>query len=626
MPHRSDKENRKNKKTSPKKNFGKGRGMDELIIKTNSDFQVTWLNDSAKYFFKADKSNSSKKLHELIHIDHEQTKLIDRKIGTAKTGGSQFVIYYPGKNNTQQKINWTITKIDDSIICTGIPLHQTDGFTSSHPLFSTNLDYLIDLLPEIIFEVDSNFKLKFLNNTAYSILGYSANELLAMEYPDKVLFPEPDRELMLANFKKILKGKKSAGNIYKLINKHKQTLNLELHSVPIYKDNEIIGVRGIGINVTEKHKLRKILEMEKEKYEEIIKNAPIIYQLIDEDGYIRDINPGWQRLTGHSKNEILGRHFSEVLHPDYREKFVHRLPYYVEKGEIMDVQYKVKAFGDNDIDISMSLRISDQLFKNKKLLHCTLKDITLQKKAESTLIESEKRLIEINSTKDKFFSIIAHDLKNPFNDLIGFAQLLSMNVHKYDKEKLTQFSNIILDSSRRGYNLLENLLEWSRSQTGTLKFHPARIGIKKLVVETIEAIEQQAKKKDIKLENRLDGTTQLFIDQNMMKTVIRNLLTNSIKYSDPKGKVLIEGVKSNNHYQIRIQDDGVGIKAKDIDKLFRIDQSYSTEGTANEKGTGLGLVLSKEFVERNKGKIWVESEYGKGSTFFIRLPLPEGKS
>ncbi len=595
--------------------------MDELIIKTNSDFRVTWINDAAKKFLGSDKSDELIKLQELIQVNHEQSKLIEEILSNTESSATQFVIYYPGGNNTQHKISWTLTKIDGTIICTGLPLHQYDGFTSSHPLFLTNLDYLIDLLPEIIFEVDKNFSLKFLNNTGYSILGYSANELLAMEHPDQVLFPEPDRELMLANFRKVLNGRKSAGNIYKVINKHNQTLNIEIHSVPIYKDDKIIGVRGIGINVTEKHKLRKIMEMEKEKYEEIINNAPIIYQLIDEDGYIRDINPGWQRLIGHSKEEILGKHFSEVLHPDFREKFKHRLPHYVERGEIMDVQYKIKAYGDNDIDVSMGLRMSNQLFKNKKLLHCTLKDITLQKKAESTLIESEKRLIETNSTKDKFFSIIAHDLKNPFNDLIGFAQLLSMNAHKYDKDKLTQFSHIILDSSRRGYNLLENLLEWSRSQTGTLKFHPARIDIKKLVVETIETIEQQTKKKDINIENRLDGGIHLFIDQNMMKTVIRNLLTNSIKYSNANGNVRIDGNKDDNHYEMRIRDNGVGIKEKDIDKLFRIDQSYSTEGTANEKGTGLGLILSKEFVERNKGKIWVESEYGKGSTFFIRLPL-----
>ncbi len=626
MSIRSEKEKKKSKVSNPENSFRHDNHMDELIIKANSDFQITWLNDAAQYFFNTAKSQTPDQLNELIQINGEQSKLINRKTDKNSSGAAQFIIYYPGKNNTQQKINWTLTKLDDSIICTGVPYHQPDGFTSSHPLFSTNLDYLIDLLPEIVFEVDHNFSLKFLNNTGYSILGYSANELLSMEHPDKVLFPESDRALMLANFKKVLNGRKSAGNIYRLINKQKQILNIELHSVPIYKGDEIIGVRGIGINVTEKHKLRKILEMEKEKYEEIINNAPIIYQLIDEDGYIRDINPGWQRLIGHSKEEILGKHFSEVLHPDFREKFRHRLPHYVERGEIIDVQYKIKAYGDNDIDVSMGLRMSNQRFKNKKLLHCTLKDITLQKKAESTLIESENRLIEINSTKDKFFSIIAHDLKNPFNDLIGFAQLLSMNVHKYNKEKLKQFSNIILDSSRRGYNLLENLLEWSRSQTGTLKFHPARIDIKKLVVETIETIEQQAKKKDIEIKNRLDGAVQLFIDQNMMKTVIRNLLTNSIKYSEPKGEVLIEGEKNNKHYHIRIQDNGVGIKEKDIDKLFRIDQSYSTEGTANEKGTGLGLILSKEFVERNKGKIWVESEYGKGSTFNIRLPLPEAKT
>ncbi|OQY55850.1 MAG: hypothetical protein DRR08_20280 [Candidatus Parabeggiatoa sp. nov. 2] len=184
---------------------------------------------------------------------------------------------------------------------------------------------------------------------------------------------------------------------------------------------------------------------------------------------------------------------------------------------------------------------------------------------------------------------------------------------------MKEFMTLIQKSLDKGYNLLRNLLEWSRSQTGRIQVTPATLYLKSIVDRNVALLESNAKAKNINLFSSV-GTLSVFADENMLDTVIRNLLSNAIKFTPANGKVEISSQEQDNVVEISISDTGVGIKADDIDKLFRIDVSYSTRGTAEEEGTGLGLLLCKEFIENNDGTIGAESEEGKGSRFYIRLP------
>jgi two-component system, sensor histidine kinase and response regulator len=243
-------------------------------------------------------------------------------------------------------------------------------------------------------------------------------------------------------------------------------------------------------------------------------------------------------------------------------------------------------------------------------------NVNLEKKVE----QRTRELNELNATKDKFFSIIAHDLKNPFNTLMGFTELLLDNLEDYTTEKLKEFIGILHETSRQSYALLENLLEWSRSQTGRLQLKPESVDLYEITEENINLLSNQAVKKKIILNNDIPIKSVVLADANMVRTVIRNLISNAIKYTRDSGSITIDAELKNNLFEISISDTGIGIKPENLEKLFRIDINYSTRGTADESGTGLGLILCREFIVKNEGTIWVESEYGKGSTFKFTLP------
>ncbi|HAI69717.1 MAG TPA: hybrid sensor histidine kinase/response regulator, partial [Gammaproteobacteria bacterium] len=245
------------------------------------------------------------------------------------------------------------------------------------------------------------------------------------------------------------------------------------------------------------------------------------------------------------------------------------------------------------------------------------KDMILLQREE--LKQANEELKNANAAKDKFFSIISHDLGNLFNTLIGFSSLLTMQTDTISAEEKENFILSIQRASQKGYSLLSNLLEWAMAQTGQITSKAAILNLKSLVADNMALLNSNANAKSIKLSSSISETSTVFADKNMLDTVIRNLLANAIKFTPVNGEVKIVSEEKGSEVEISISDTGVGINPKDIDKLFRVDISHTTIGTGEEKGTGLGLILCKEFVEKNGGTIWVESEMGKGSRFYIRL-------
>ena len=235
--------------------------------------------------------------------------------------------------------------------------------------------------------------------------------------------------------------------------------------------------------------------------------------------------------------------------------------------------------------------------------------------------QQAEKLAESNATKDKFFSIIAHDLKNPFTSILGFSNLILGNKSKFSEEDIINFVTQISDSAKNTFKLLENLLTWSRSQTGKLEYYPIVLNINSIICNSKSLIQYIAQGKNISIEFDVEKNIEVYADENMINTVIRNLLSNAVKYTHKGGKIVLKAVSQNNQLLIEISDNGVGIPPQKIEKLFKISEKVSTLGTENEAGTGLGLLLCKEFVEKNGGKIWVESTLNIGSKFFFTLPL-----
>jgi signal transduction histidine kinase len=246
-----------------------------------------------------------------------------------------------------------------------------------------------------------------------------------------------------------------------------------------------------------------------------------------------------------------------------------------------------------------------------------------RKLIEKALKKSETKLIELNATKDKFFNIVAHDLKNPFTSLLGSSELLFDNIHLMDTEKIRKLAQILNDSAKSGYEILQNLLDWSRSQTGLIKINPERINLKKLIDENILNIRLLAANKSIELCYEAQEDIYIFSDKNMINTVLRNLLSNAVKFTYSGGKVSINSSVTGKMVLVTVKDTGIGISGDNINKLFRLDTKYTRPGTDNEPGTGLGLKLSQEFVEKQGGEIWVISSVDSGSEFTFSIPMAE---
>lgn len=269
---------------------------------------------------------------------------------------------------------------------------------------------------------------------------------------------------------------------------------------------------------------------------------------------------------------------------------------------------------------SLQKEIESRNRELEKINSSIMDEIKFRKEAEERLMEEIEKLKEINISKDRFFSIISHDLKSPFQGLLGFTELLSEEYDILDDDYRKNLIKEIRASSLHIYNLLLNVLEWSRLQTNRTDFNPEKINLWTEVEEVRHLMMMNANNKNITLHNEVSRECLVFADENMIRSVLHNLLSNAIKFTNSGGYVKFRASLAGNFYVVNVIDNGVGIDPNDIGKIFSIGIQYSTNGTSNEKGTGLGLTLCKEMIEKHGGSIWVESKLGAGSSFRFTLP------
>ncbi len=245
--------------------------------------------------------------------------------------------------------------------------------------------------------------------------------------------------------------------------------------------------------------------------------------------------------------------------------------------------------------------------------------------ANIRLFETEKELKTLNQTKDKFFSIIAHDLINPFQPILGLSELLVTDLERLSDEDIKKYASLIKDSAMRLFNLLSNLLKWTQAQTGRLNYDPENIYLSELVNEILSFYKENARLKSIHLLNHIDKNILVYADRELVSAIIRNLVSNAIKFTNTNGYVKIDAVVKKDFVEVSVEDNGTGIDPVRLEKIFSLESAISTRGTQNEEGTGLGLILCKEFVEKNGGKIHVSSRKDKGTVFYFTLPKPHDR-
>ena len=363
------------------------------------------------------------------------------------------------------------------------------------------------------------------------------------------------------------------------------------------------------------------------KLEKAVETTGVGITITDTEGRIVYVNPADAAMHGYCVEELFGQ-YARIFAPPEASNLPRDLP---ERQE--DFRYwqrervNIRKDGTEFPVLLLSNPITDAQGRSLgKVVIC--EDITDRKQAEARLLaahnelkEKNAQLAELNASKDKFFSIIAHDLRGPFSSLIGLSEVVLMFLDEYSKEDIRKNMLRIKSSSEAVSSLLENLLTWSRLQRGVLTYSPEALDMQQVVEDNIELMYSQSEQKQIALHNFVPPNTMAYADVHICNAVIRNLLSNALKFTPEGGRISVAAMRDESEVLMSVADTGTGISPEDIGKLFRIDVQFTNIGTSGERGTGLGLKLCKDLIDAQNGRIWVESELGKGTIFRFTLPI-----
>ncbi|MBI9066727.1 MAG: tetratricopeptide repeat protein [Salinivirgaceae bacterium] len=388
---------------------------------------------------------------------------------------------------------------------------------------------------------------------------------------------------------------------------HKFNKKLMLQNREIEDQKELIEISNLEL---------------KEQYtftETLLNTIPNAVFYTNKNSHILGCNNAFEEISGKKVDDLIGINLSEINIKTNLSCNTTKLFGNPGKGLIRNEGSMIFSNNLEHYVICYRKGIVDS---NDKLLGILgiIIDITEIRKTEKDLKYSQSKLKEAIAAKDKFFSIMAHDLKNPFNAILGLSNLMSDDYDNHTQEEIKQYITLIHQSSTHIYNLLENLLEWARTQSGSIDKFPILFPVNEIIQECVNLFHQSIKQKSIILNFNAKTEYLIFADKNMIMTVIRNLLSNAIKYSEVNSNIDINIEKNTNELDISITDYGMGIESNNIAKLFKIDKMVSTPGALKEKGTGLGLIICNEFVKINNGKLKVKSKLNYGTTFTVTLP------
>lgn len=481
-------------------------------------------------------------------------------------------------------------------------------------------EHLFDSIPAALVLLDNNDCIEDFNEAFRELFQYSIEEVKGQQINDLIVPPHLRNEADSAT-KNVGVGE----TIYfESVRKRKDDtlVDVAITGRPIIAKTGQLAVLGIYQDISYRKQTEKKLKENEARMRSISESANDAIVMLDPEGNVSFWNKAAEKIFGYGLDDIMGKNFhaliiSEHLYKDYEDGFEH----FKETGEGRAVgkTIELKGLHKNGDVIAIELSLSSLKLDNQWHSVGVMRDVTERKRLFEELRQNEIRLHELNATKDKFFSIIAHDLKNPFSGLIGFGNLLVEKIREKDYDGIERYAEIILESSNRAMNLLENLLEWSQAHTGKIEFNPEYVVVQSLVQQEASLLRESATAKSVDIKISIPNTHIAYADKNMIGTVVRNLISNAIKFSHPGDVVRVTSAAEDDRLVVSVRDEGTGIPEKHLDKLFKIDQGFSSPGTRKEMGTGLGLILCKEFIERHGCDIWVESEAGKGSVFSFSL-------
>ncbi|MBM2817061.1 MAG: Signal transduction histidine kinase [Ignavibacteria bacterium] len=460
-----------------------------------------------------------------------------------------------------------------------------------------------------------------LNKEWENTLGYKLEELEGKRFLD-LIHPD-DLESTLIRMSHLSENRDVRNFINRYKSKDGSYRIFEWRSKPSGK-----LIYSAARDITERKLAEKALKESEEKFRNLVENMQEGVIQVDNHDVIKFVNPRFCELLGYDESELLGKVGYETIifeedRETIKEKNLNRLSGMYEHYELT-----MKKKSDSAIYFLMSASpvINQEGIVTGSMSVCT--DITDRKQAEAEIQKKNIELAELNASKDKFFSIIAHDLKSPFNGFLGLTKIMAEEIQNLTMSEMQEYSHVMQSTAQTLYKLLENLLEWSKIQRGLTQFEPESCILFLIVRENIDIVSEFVKKKNIEVITKIPVYMQVTADIPMLNTVFRNLISNAVKFTPRGGKIevgiadskLSESSELSKHCIIYIRDSGIGMSTDIIENLFKLDRKISRPGTENEPSSGLGLLLSKEFIEKHGGRIWVESQEGQGTTFYFSLP------
>lgn len=488
---------------------------------------------------------------------------------------------------------------------------------------------LAENIKDVIWTLDpETMCFTYLSPTVFDLRGYTAEEIMAQPV-DAALTPEGAayvRELIAKRVKNFIsEGELSGKHYVEEVEQPCRDGSLVWTEVvaTFYRNQETgrIELRGVTRDITKRKTAEMKLKKTAEEYRLLFENAAEAIVVV-QDRALKICNPMTEALCGYSLAELRLIQFWDLIYPDDRETVLDRSSRRLN-GEEVDARYEFRIIRKDGtirwVEIN-SIRID---WNGRPATLNFLSDITERKLATEEIIRVNEELSRTSREKDKFFSIIAHDLRSPFNSFLGLTQIIAEDLRSMTLDEIQEMAIDLRNSASNLYRLLENLLEWSRMQQGTVSFSPGWLQLSNVVNESLTMALESAKSKNIEIRREIPEDLEIFADTNMLQALIRNLVSNAIKFTPKGGRVcLFAEITGGKDVELSVQDSGIGMDSNVADNLFRPDVKTGRRGTDGEPSTGLGLLICKEFVQRHGGKIWAESEEGSGSRFHFSLPLP----
>lgn len=477
---------------------------------------------------------------------------------------------------------------------------------------AVNLRAILEASKESVFLIDIAGQIVAANQTMAERLGETATSVIGKNIYD--LLPSSIRQFRKKKLEEAFREKKIVR-----FDDQRNGLWLDTYVYPVIEQGRVTRLAILSIDISERKKTEQSLRDNESLLRATIESIGTGILVVNDQGKVTHANKKFAEMwkipdaimETRDDDKLLGFVLDQLTQPDIFIKKVKEL-YQDDRIDNDFLEFKDGRYFE---------RISHPLLFGDKIAGRVwgFRDITQRKKMESEIQQINEELQESNATKDKFFSIIAHDLRSPFSGLLGLSEVISDPSEELTIQEIRKYGSRLHLLLKNQFNLLQNLLEWSRLQQGRINFKPELLHLNAEVNIVMDQLSVNFLRKNIELISDIDSSHTVLADADMLKSILLNILSNAIKFTDSGGTIKIRSEKMNNQITVTVEDNGIGISDDLLTKLFKLEKVSSTPGTAGEKGTGLGLLLCKEFIEKHGGTIHVESQPGEGSTFIFTL-------